>query len=132
MIGAVLSWKERIFRLQLQFFSPCYVGMNCCNVSPFLYRILSFQNKKCNNFVPNGSFHIVDETLLMRGHRQSFVCSLATLAQTISKTDDPEAQQYALHAGCVMPTVSFTACLADVLTVSHHHAGGPGHSLSLR
>ena len=24
--GAVLPWKERIFRLQLQLFSPCYVG----------------------------------------------------------------------------------------------------------
>ena len=43
VIGAVLPWKERIFRLQLQFFSPCYVGINDCNVTSFLYRILSFQ-----------------------------------------------------------------------------------------
>ena len=27
MIGAVLPWKERIFRLQLQFFSLCCVGL---------------------------------------------------------------------------------------------------------
>ena len=25
-------------------FSPCYVGINCCNVTLFLYTILSFQN----------------------------------------------------------------------------------------
>ena len=55
MIGAVLPWKERIFRLQLQFFSLCHVASNCCNVTPFLYRILSFQNLICNNFVPNGT-----------------------------------------------------------------------------
>ena len=53
-IGAVLPWKEGTFRLQLQFFSPCYVGINYCNVTPFLYRILSFQNIICNNFVSNG------------------------------------------------------------------------------
>ena len=33
MIGAVFPWKERIFRLQLQFFSLGYVGINCCNVT---------------------------------------------------------------------------------------------------
>ena len=33
MTGAVLPWKERIFRLQLQFFSPCYVEINYCNVT---------------------------------------------------------------------------------------------------
>ena len=54
MIGAVLPWKELIFRLQLQFFSPCYVTINYRNVTPFLYRILSFQNIICNIFVPNG------------------------------------------------------------------------------
>ena len=43
-IGTVLPWKERMFWLRLQFFSPCYVGINYCNVTPFLYRILSFQN----------------------------------------------------------------------------------------
>ena len=52
MIGAVLPWKEPILRLQLQFFSPCYVGINYCNVTPSLYRILSFQKIICNNFVP--------------------------------------------------------------------------------
>ena len=52
---AVLSWKERIFWLQLQLFCPCYVEINCCNVTPFLYRILSFQNIICNTFVPNGT-----------------------------------------------------------------------------
>ena len=55
MIVAVLPLQERIFRLQLQFFSLCFVGINYCNVTPFLYRILSFQNIICNNFVPNGS-----------------------------------------------------------------------------
>ena len=44
-----------MFWLQLQFFSPCSVGIHCCNVSPFLYRILSFQNIICNNFVLNGT-----------------------------------------------------------------------------
>ena len=57
MIGAVLPWQERIFRLQLQFFSPCYVRINYCNATPFLYRISSFQNIICNNFVPNGTGH---------------------------------------------------------------------------
>ena len=52
VIGAVLPGKERIFRLQLQFFfSPCYVGVNNCNVTPFL----SFRTIICNNFVPNGN-----------------------------------------------------------------------------
>ena len=37
MVGAVLPWKARIFRLQLQFFL-LYVRMNYCNVTPFLYR----------------------------------------------------------------------------------------------
>ena len=31
MIGAVLRWKK-FFRLQLQFFSPCYVGINCLDL----------------------------------------------------------------------------------------------------
>ena len=31
-IGAVLPWKEQIFRLQLQLFSPCHVGINCCKL----------------------------------------------------------------------------------------------------
>ena len=30
------------------------MGINYCNVTPFLYRILSFQTIICNNFVPNG------------------------------------------------------------------------------
>ena len=55
MIGAVLPWKERIFRLQLQFFSLRYVGINCCNVTPFLYRVLSLHNIICTNFVPSGT-----------------------------------------------------------------------------
>ena len=59
MIAAVLPWQEQIFQLQLQFFSPCYAGIKCCNVNPFLYRIVSFQNVTCNNFVPNGSSHPV-------------------------------------------------------------------------
>ena len=36
LIGAVLSWKPRIIRLQLQFFSRSCVGTNCCNVIPVL------------------------------------------------------------------------------------------------
>ena len=56
MIGAVLPWKERIFQLQLQFFSPCYVGISYCNVTPFLHMTLSFQNIICNKFIPNGRF----------------------------------------------------------------------------
>ena len=39
MIGAVLPWKELIFRLQVQFLSPAYVGINHCNVALLLYRI---------------------------------------------------------------------------------------------
>ena len=58
MIAAVLAWQERVFRLQLQFFSPCYVGINYCNVTPFLYSMLSFQNIICNDFVPNGKRRI--------------------------------------------------------------------------
>ena len=46
-IGAVLPWKPRIFRLQLQFFSLCCVGINYSIVMPFLYRILFFQNAIC-------------------------------------------------------------------------------------
>ena len=42
-IGAVLPWNERIFRLQLQFFSPCCVRINYWNVTPFLYRIYLFK-----------------------------------------------------------------------------------------
>ena len=63
MIGAVFPWTERIFRLQLQFFSPGYVGINYCNVTPFLYSILSFQKIKGNNFVPNcmGGFLASDQ-----------------------------------------------------------------------
>ena len=52
VIGAVLLWKERILRLQLQFFSLCCVWINNCNVIPCLYMILSFQNIICNKFVP--------------------------------------------------------------------------------
>ena len=55
MIGPVLPWKERVFRLQLQFFFRIPGGINYCNVTPFLYRILSFRNIICNNFVPNGT-----------------------------------------------------------------------------
>ena len=54
MIDAVLPWKERIFRLQLQFFSSCYVGTNYCNVTSFLYRLWSFRNQICNKFISNG------------------------------------------------------------------------------
>ena len=39
--GAVLPWKERIFRLRLQFFSRCCVGIHYCNVTPFLQDYLS-------------------------------------------------------------------------------------------
>ena len=35
-------------------FLSVLVGINYCNGTPFLYRILSFQNLICNNFVPNG------------------------------------------------------------------------------
>ena len=45
-----------MFRLQLQFFSRCCVGISCCNAAPFLYRICCFQTIVCNNFVPNGTF----------------------------------------------------------------------------
>ena len=31
MIGTVLPWRPRIFRSQLQFSSPCCVGINYCN-----------------------------------------------------------------------------------------------------
>ena len=56
MIGAVLPWQERIFRLQLQFFSLCDVGVNYCDAT-FLYRLLSFsfQHIVCNNSVPDGN-----------------------------------------------------------------------------
>ena len=41
MIGAVLPWKEQIFRLQFQFFSPCCGGIDYCNVTtPFLYEFI--------------------------------------------------------------------------------------------
>ena len=39
MIGAVLHWKPRTCRLQLQFFSLCCVGIHYRNVMPFLHRI---------------------------------------------------------------------------------------------
>ena len=35
MIGAVLTWKPRISRLQLPLFSWCCVGINCCNAIVF-------------------------------------------------------------------------------------------------
>ena len=53
-IGAVLSWKPRIIRLQLQFFFRIPGGINYCNVTLRFYMILSFRNIICNNFVPNG------------------------------------------------------------------------------
>ena len=34
MFGAVLPWKDRIFQLQLQFISPCYVGINFLILNP--------------------------------------------------------------------------------------------------
>ena len=43
--------RKRIFQLQLQFYSWCCVGINYCDVTPLLYRILSFQNLICNHFV---------------------------------------------------------------------------------
>ena len=62
----VHSGKERVFRLQLQFLSPCYVRINYCNVTSLLYRIYTFQNTICNNFVPNGS--VIDLSMgLLRG-----------------------------------------------------------------
>ena len=54
MIAAVLHWKPRIFRLQLQFLSRCYVGTNCCNATLHLYMNLFVQNTICNDFVSNG------------------------------------------------------------------------------
>ena len=54
MIVAVLLWKDEHFGYGYSFFSPCFVGINCCNVTQFLFRIFSFQNIICNNFVPNG------------------------------------------------------------------------------
>ena len=68
VIGAVLPWKERRFRLQLQFFSLCYVGINYCNVTPFPYRILSSQNIIRNNFVPNGIYTDISVRYLILQH----------------------------------------------------------------
>ena len=56
IIGAVLPWKTRIFGLELQVFSLCCAGIHWCNVAPFLYRILFWQNRICNNFVSNGKY----------------------------------------------------------------------------
>ena len=42
-IGAVLPCRTRLSWLQLQFFSLYCVGTNCCNVMPFLCRILVFR-----------------------------------------------------------------------------------------
>ena len=55
-IGAALSWKPRIIRLQLQFFFRIPGGINYCNVTLHFYMILSFRNIICNNFVPNGKW----------------------------------------------------------------------------
>ena len=68
VIGAALPWKERIFRLQLQFtlramWEPITV---ITNVTPLLLQDLSFQNIVCNSFVPNGISKTVDE----RHHRE--------------------------------------------------------------
>ena len=49
----VFLGSHKIFRLQLQFFPRCCVGTKYCNVTPLSYRILSFQNIICNNFVSN-------------------------------------------------------------------------------
>ena len=54
-IGAVLLWKLRIIRLQLQFFFRRRVGINDCNVTLQSYWNLSWQNTICNNFVSNGT-----------------------------------------------------------------------------
>ena len=43
MISAVLLWKERIFRLQLQFFSPSHVWISYCNITPCLYKMYLFR-----------------------------------------------------------------------------------------
>ena len=44
VICAVLPWKERIFWLQSTVFSlRAMWEWNCCNVTPFLYMILSFR-----------------------------------------------------------------------------------------
>ena len=53
MIGAVLSWKPRVFRLQLQVFSLCCVGINYCDVMPLHYRLYVFRTRK--NIVCNGT-----------------------------------------------------------------------------
>ena len=67
MIGALHPWKRRIFRLRSQFFSPCCVGINNCNVPPFLYRTLFFQNVLCNDVVPNGNRSGVSGHLRIQG-----------------------------------------------------------------
>ena len=57
-IGAVFPWKvpmETTNPFQLQLFSLCYVGINFCNVTLFLYRMLPFQNIICSNFVLNST-----------------------------------------------------------------------------
>ena len=54
MFAVVLPWQPRIFSVQLQFFSWCCVGINDCNATRLLYRILSFRNSICNSFASNG------------------------------------------------------------------------------
>ena len=45
MYSLVLFFLERNeYFLTVTFFSLCYVGINYGNATPFLYRILSFQN----------------------------------------------------------------------------------------
>ena len=61
MIGAVLRWKDRTFRYNYSFFSPCCVGINCCNATLHFYRN-SFQNIICNGFVPHGSAEAMQTT----------------------------------------------------------------------
>ena len=78
MTVAVLPLQKRIFRLQLQFFSLCFVGLSHCNITPFLYRILSFHNMICNNFVPSGTFCKTSIVFLLVYLRQ-FVCYAGVL-----------------------------------------------------
>ena len=54
-LGAVLLWKLRIIRLQLQFFFRRRVGINDCNVTLQSYWNLFWQNTICNSFVSNGT-----------------------------------------------------------------------------
>ena len=61
MIGAVFPSKTRLFSVTVTVFLSCFVGVDCCNVVPFLYRILSVWNTICSNFVSNGTGRIRSE-----------------------------------------------------------------------